>query len=138
MKGDPMNAIVDFLNATIDGFLATLEEGQPRVRPYQFMMEDMGRLCFSTNNTKEVCKQLKLNPSMEFSCSNRDGGWIRLRGNVAFSNEPMLKNKILAKSAVVRGIYKTSDHPNFEVFYLEHGSAQIMTSSGQPIQKVDF
>jgi len=133
-----MKVIVDFLDATIDGFLATLEEGQPRVRPYQFMLEDKGRLCFSTNNTKEVCKQLKLNPSMEFASSNQHGGWIRLRGNVAFSSEAALKDKILAKSAVVRGIYKTSDHPNFEVFYLEHGSAQIMASSGQPVQKVDF
>lgn len=133
-----MKVIVDFLDATIDGFLATLEEGQPRVRPYQFMLEDKGRLCFSTNNTKEVCKQLKLNPSMEFASSNQHGGWIRLRGTVAFSNEAALKDKILAKSAVVRGIYKTSDHPNFEVFYLEHGSAQIMASSGQPVQKVDF
>ena len=133
-----MKVIVDFLDATIDGFLATLEEGQPRVRPYQFMLEDKGRLCFSTNNTKEVCKQLKLNPSMEFASSNQHGGWIRLRGNVAFSSEAALKDKILAKSAVVRGIYKTSDHPNFEVFYLEHGSAQIMASSGQPVKKVDF
>jgi uncharacterized pyridoxamine 5'-phosphate oxidase family protein len=133
-----MKTIVEFLNANIDGFLATLEDGQPRVRPYQFMLEDAGRLCFSTNNTKEVCKQLKVNPSMEFACSNRAGGWIRLRGTVGFTNEAAVKNRILAKSDVVREIYKTSDHPNFEVFYLEHGSAQIMVAAGQPVQKVEF
>ena len=49
-----------------------------------------------------------------------------------------VKEKILAKSAVVRGIYKTGDHPNFEVFYMEHGSAQLVEAAGQPVQKVDF
>jgi uncharacterized pyridoxamine 5'-phosphate oxidase family protein len=133
-----MEKIVNFLNSIIDGFLATLEDGKPRVRPYQFMLEDNGTLCFSTNNTKEVCKQLKADPSMEFSCTNAKGGWIRLRGEVKFTNSVDVKEKILAKSTVVRGIYKTSDHPNFEVFYLDHGSAQLVESAGQPLEKIDF
>lgn len=130
--------IVDFLQENIDGFLATLEDGQPRVRPYQFMLEDSGRLCFSTNNTKEVCKQLKANPATEFSCSNKAGGWLRVRGLVGFTNDAAVKEKILAKSSVVKGIYKTADHPNFEVFFLERGSAQIMAVPGGTIDKYEF
>lgn len=133
-----MNAIVEFLEANIDGFLATLEAGEPRVRPYQFMLEDGGRLCFSTNNAKEVCKQLKANPAMEFSCANKVGGWLRLRGQVGFTNDLAVKERILAKSPVVKGIYKAADHPNFEVFYLEHGSAQIMAVPGAAIDTIVF
>ena len=133
-----MKGIAYFLNAAIDGFLATLKDGQPRVRPCQFMLEDEGKLCFSTNNSKEVCKQLKQNPSMEFSSMNKDGGWIRFRGQVKFTDAIAVKEKILAKSAVVRGIYKTSDHLNFEVFYVDHGSAQLVEAAGQPVRKVDF
>ena len=133
-----MKAITDFLDANIDGFLATLEDGQPRVRPYQYMLADSGRLCFSTNNVKEVCKQLRATPSMEFPALSRAGGWIRLRGNVKFADSKELKDKILAKSDVVRGIYKTADHPNFEVFYLDHGSAQILEASGQQPLKLEF
>jgi len=128
--------LTDFLYANINGFLATLEDGQPRVRPYQFMLEDAGRLCFSTNNKKEVCKQLKHNPAMEFACSDPHGAWLlRLRGNVQFTNEVDVKVKILAKSDVVRNIYKTSDHPDFEVFYLDHGSAQLLPRAGQDSQQ---
>jgi len=133
-----MREIVEFLNENINGFLATLEEGKPRVRPYQFMLEDGGKLCFSTNNTKEVCKQLKADPSMEFSSSNSRGGWIRLRGEVKFSGEPRIKQLILDKSETVRSIYKTPDNPMFEVFYLDQGMAQIMGAAGQPIQKLEF
>ncbi|MFH2115017.1 MAG: hypothetical protein ABIJ86_10985, partial [Spirochaetota bacterium] len=51
------------------------------------------------------------------------------RGIVRFTNETGIKEKILATSDIVRSIYKTSDHPNFEVFYLDHGSAQIMPAA---------
>ena len=133
-----MKQIASFLSENIDGFLATLEDGQPRVRPYQFMLETEGKLCFSTNNTKEVCIQLKANSSMEFACANAKGGWMRLRGDVKFTNAKEVKEKILARSDVVRGIYKTSDHPNFEIFYLDHGSAQFVEERGQPPQKLEF
>ncbi len=133
-----MQDIVKFLDENINGFLATLEEGRPRVRPYQFMLEFEGKLCFSTNNTKEVCKQLKLNPTTEFSCSNPQGGWIRLSGDVKFSNDPAIKAAILEKSSVVKSIYKTVDHPAFEVFYLDHGTALVSDVAGQPPRKIDF
>ncbi len=133
-----MQDIVKFLDANINGFLATLEDGRPRVRPYQFILEYEGKLCFSTNNTKEVCKQLKLNPAMEFSCSNPQGGWIRLSGDVKFSDDAAIKNAILEKSVVVKSIYKTAEHPAFEVFYLDAGSAQISDIAGQPPRKIDF
>jgi uncharacterized pyridoxamine 5'-phosphate oxidase family protein len=133
-----MHDIVMFLEMNFNGFLATLEEGRPRVRPYQFIMEDGGRLCFSTNTTKEVCKQLKANPAMEFSASNAQGGWIRLSGDVKFTDDGEVKTKILAKSEVVRTIYKTIEHPAFTVFYLDQGIAQIMATPGAAIVRTEF
>jgi uncharacterized pyridoxamine 5'-phosphate oxidase family protein len=133
-----MREITDFLSGNFNGFLATLEDSKPRVRPYQFMVEDEGKLCFSTNNTKEVCKQLKADSSMEFSASNEAGGWIRLRGEVKFSADARIKEKILEKSEVVRSLYKTADHPAFEVFYLDHGLAQIMDAPGQQPRRIEF
>ncbi|PKL09279.1 MAG: hypothetical protein CVV51_04570 [Spirochaetae bacterium HGW-Spirochaetae-7] len=111
-----MKATIDSLNGTVNSFLATLENGEPRVRPYQFILEHDGKPCFYTNSS---------------------GGWIRLRGDARFSNGTVIKEKILAKSGVVRGIYKSIDHPNFKVFFLEHGSSQLLEASGQQVQKVD-
>ena len=88
-----MQEVAKFLKENINGFLATIEAGKPKVRPYQFMIEYENKLCFSTNNTKEVCKQLKADPSMEFSCSNPKGGWLRLSGEVKFSSIQRLKKR---------------------------------------------
>jgi len=133
-----MQEIVKFLDENINGFLATLENGEPRVRAYQFILEDAGKLCFATNNTKEVCQQLFANPSMEFSAKNQQGGWIRVRGHVKFSKDAAVKEKIFARSSVIKNIYKTIDNPKFEVFYLDHGMAQIMDLPGEPIKKIEF
>jgi uncharacterized pyridoxamine 5'-phosphate oxidase family protein len=133
-----MNVIVSFLEKNNNGFLATLENGKPRVRPYRFIMEIQGKLCFATNNTKEVGIQLLENPAMEFSCSNNKGGWLRVNGDCKFVSDINIKKKVIETSEYVRSFYKTADNPAFEVFYLDHGFAQIMDNPGQPIQKIDF
>lgn len=133
-----MQEIVKFLDENCDGFLATLENGQPRVRPYQFMLEVDGKLCFSTNNTKEVCKQLKANPAMEFSCANGRKGWLRLHGEVKFTNDVKVKEKIFAKKEWIKAIYKTLDNPVFEVFYLDHGMVLMLDQPGAEQKKIEF
>ena len=57
-----MKAVVKFLQENITGVLATVADGKPKVRPFQFMLEDGGKLYFCTNNAKEVYKQLKARP----------------------------------------------------------------------------
>ena len=38
-----MKEVLKFLKENVNGFLATVEEGKPRVRPFQFMLEEDGR-----------------------------------------------------------------------------------------------
>ncbi|ABO48855.1 pyridoxamine 5'-phosphate oxidase-related, FMN-binding protein [Desulforamulus reducens MI-1] len=133
-----MQEVVRFLNENSTGFLATAEEGKPKVRPFQFMLEDDGKLYFCTANTKDVFKQLKVNPFVEFSASTPQFAWIRLSGEVKFSNDLGIKEKILERSALVKSIYQTADNPVFEAFYIEHGTAVIADFSGQPPKVVEF
>jgi uncharacterized pyridoxamine 5'-phosphate oxidase family protein len=101
-----MQEIVKFLQENINGFLATVDDGTPRVRFFQFMMEEGGKLFFCTNSTKEVFKQLKANPFIEFSSSTPNFAWIRLRGKAEFSNDLSIKAKILDTSKLVKSIYR--------------------------------
>lgn len=133
-----MKEVVKFLQDNITGFLATVEEGKPKVRPFQFMLEDNGKLFFCTNNTKEVFKQLKANPYVEFSSYTPKFAWIRLSGKVEFSNDVEIKEKILENSGLVKSIYQTADNPIFEIFYIEHGTAILADFSGQPPKTIDF
>lgn len=133
-----MKEAVKFLQENITGYLATVEDGKPKVRPFQFMLEDQDKLYFCTANTKAVYRQLKANPSFEFSSASPKFAWIRLSGEAKFSDDIKIKEKILAVSPLVKSIYKTADNPIFAAFYVEHGTAVIADFSGQPPQQIEF
>lgn len=133
-----MKDVVKFLQENNSGFLATVDDGKPRVRPFQFMLEEGGKLYFCTNNMKDVVKQLKANPYIEFSSATSNFAWIRLRGEVKFSNDLAIKTKILDASGLVKSIYQTADNPIFEIFYIERGYAVIADFSGQPPKQINF
>lgn len=126
-----MKEVIEFLKVNSTGFLATVEEGKPHVRPWGFMLEQDGKLWFCTANTKDVFRQLQKNPAVEFSAS-QNYVTARVSGEVKFSKDLKMKKTILDNDDVVKEIYKTPDNPIFEIFYLDHGKAILSDFSGQP------
>jgi uncharacterized pyridoxamine 5'-phosphate oxidase family protein len=133
-----MKEVIKFLQDNSTGYLATVENGKPKVRPFQFMLEDSGKLYFCTANMKDVYRQLKATPSFEFSSSSPNFAWIRLSGDARFSDDLKIKEKALEVSPLVKSIYQTADNPTFEIFYAEHGTAVIADFSGQPPKKIEL
>ncbi|HWQ62506.1 MAG TPA: pyridoxamine 5'-phosphate oxidase family protein [Negativicutes bacterium] len=133
-----MKEVIAFLNANPMGSLATVEEGKPRVRPWGFMLEEDGRLWFCTANTKDVFRQLQQNPAVEFTATSKEMVTVRVRGEVKFSKDMAMKNKIIEHSPLVKSIYKTADNPVFEIFHLEHGKVVVADFSGQPPKVLEF
>lgn len=133
-----MKEVIEFLKENGNGFLATVEEGKPRVRPFQFMLEEAGRFYFCTSNAKDVYQQLQAQPFVEFSSMSPKFAWVRLRGEVHFSQDVTIKARILVANPLVKSIYKTPDNPVFEIFYLEHGNAIVADFSGNPQREVAF
>ncbi|HZK55388.1 MAG TPA: pyridoxamine 5'-phosphate oxidase family protein [Desulfosporosinus sp.] len=133
-----MEEVIKFLNENKMGNLATVENGEPRVRPWGFMYEEGGKFYFCTANTKDVYEQLKATPLVEFTTTSSEMAWVRLRGAIKFSDDMKVKEKVLKTVAEVDKFYKTADNPLFEVFYIEHGSAMLDDFSGQPCKNFKF
>ena len=133
-----MKEVIALLKENPMGFLATVDNGEPRVRPWGFMFEQDGRFYFCTNNTKPVYRQLTANPRIEFATLAKTMTWVRLRGPIVFTEDLAMKEKVLAANDMVRSIYKTADNPIFKVFYVEHGTASIADFSGAPPRNFDF
>ena len=130
-----MKQILDFLIANPVQFLATVGvDGKPKVRPFQFMLEEKGKLWFCTSNKKDVYDELQKQPCIELSVTSSDNAWLRLSGKVIFENNFSIKNKIIEQNELVYSIYKNGDNPDFEVFYLVEGNATIADFSGKPPQ----
>lgn len=136
---NPVNAVTDFLIKSQVQYLATIGlDDKPKVRPFQFMLEEGGRLYFCTSNQKPVFKEMQQHPYVEFCASGEDFSWLRLNGKVVFSKDLGLKAKIQEASPLVKSIYNTPDNPAFEIFYLDDAVATIADFSGNPPRTFKF
>lgn len=128
-----MKEVVSFLKEVPVQYVATTDsQGNPKVRPFQFMLERDGKLYFCTANNKKVYQELKHNANVEICTCSPEYAWIRLAGKVVFSNDLDIKTAILEHSPLVKSIYQTPENPIFEIFYLENAEAVIADFSGQP------
>ncbi len=121
-----MDEIIKYLQQSKTQYFATIGlDGRPRVRPFQFMLENEGKLWFCTSNRKEVFKELQKQPYFEICASLEGMSWMRIQGRVVFSDNLEVKKKIFDKSPLVKGIYKVPENPEFEVFYLSEATASV-------------
>jgi len=131
-----MRLIVDFLRKSQTQYLATIgTDGRPKVRPFQFKLEDGGKLYFSTTNDKQVYKEIVQRPYVELCACGENWSWLRLSGKVVFSQDRSIKSKIIEEAVpLIKAVYKTPDNPLWALFYLDEAVATIADLSGKPPQ----
>ena len=118
-----MNKVVEFLNANPVQYLATVgRDGKAKCRPFMFA---------GTNNTKDVYKDMQVNPEIEISVSSPEYAWIRLHGKAVFENN-MAAKEMCIQNPIVKGQYGEATNPIFEVFYLDNAHGVIADFSGNP------
>ena len=128
-----MKQVIDFLTESKVQYFSTIGlDGKPKVRPFQCMFVDDGKLWYCTGNGKDVYKELMQNPYCEL-CTMKGMSWLRLSGKATFINDLDIKQRILDESPLVKNIYKTANNPVFETFYLDEASAAISEIGKAPI-----
>ncbi|GHV07324.1 NimC/NimA family protein [Spirochaetia bacterium] len=124
-----MQEIIKFLQDSKVFFLATADGDQPRVRPMGFVMEYEGKLTFSTNNKKDMYKQMKANPRVEISACSPEGKTLRLTGTVVFNTGKAAKEKALEVMPGLKRMY-SADDDIFTLFYYVNGTAVFSDMQG--------
>ena len=89
--------IGEFLKKCHVFFIATDDDGQPRVRPFGAYLVIDGELYFMTGAGKAVYEQMKKNPRVEVS-GYFEGEWIRITGDAEFLDDPNLREAFLKAS----------------------------------------
>lgn len=125
-----MKEVLEFLKECQTFYLATNEEGQPRVRPFGAVAEYEGKLYFITNNKKKVFAQLSANSKFEISGMN-NGKWIRLEGEAVNDNRQAAREKMLEEYPSLTGMYSANDGI-MEVFYIKNATATICSFTEAP------
>ena len=116
-------------------YLATVEDGKPRVRPFGTAEIFENHLYIQTGNKKDVFKQIQKNPNVEI-CAFKDGKWLRLRGILKQDDRYEARKDMLDKNPYLRGMYDENDG-NTEVLYFESAEA-IFSEFGKEPRVVKF
>ncbi|MDR1560138.1 MAG: pyridoxamine 5'-phosphate oxidase family protein [Clostridiales bacterium] len=113
--------MVKLLGAAGIGSLASVEDGKPRNRPWGCPIAKDGKLYFCTGTFKAVYKQLSVVPYIEFCSNFVEGKWVRVRGEIAFTDDIEIKTAVMGAMPGLRNVYVEPNNPDFGVFIMEHG-----------------
>lgn len=135
---DALKNISTILRDTPYCFIATVKGNEPRVRAFQYQFEQDGKLWFCTAKSKDVFTQLQANPTVEICTVKQDMSWLRVVARVAFDDNRVVKERIIAEQPLIKSIYGSADNPDFATFCIEHGTYVIADFSGNPPRSGSF
>ena len=125
-----MNEVLEFLKNCKVFFVATTEEGKPKVRPFSFVMLYEEKLYFVTGNQKPFFKQIQAKPEIEICGTSQKMEWIRFSGKVILDSRLQVKQKAFEESPFLKNSYKSVDNPVMECFYLDEAKADFCKIDG--------
>ena len=130
-----MKRVYDFLKKAGVYYLATVEDDQPRVRPFGTVNRFDGKLYIQTGRVKPVSHQLAVNPKAEI-CAFCDGVWIRIACELVDDGRIEAKKSMLDAYPNLRGMYDENDG-NTQVFYMKNATATFYAFGKAP-ETVEF
>ena len=130
-----MEKICNFLKEAGVYYLATVEDGQPRVRPFGTAHIFEGKLYIQTGKVKPVSKQIAENPKVEI-CAFKDGKWLRLAGELVEDDRIEAKKSMLDAYANLRAMYDENDG-NTQVLYFKNAVATF-SSFTAPAETIEW
>ncbi len=125
-----MQEVFEFLKKAGTYYLATVEDDQPRVRPFGTVEIFEGKLYIQTGKIKDVSKQIQANPKVEL-CAFDNGKWLRVAGTLVRDDRIEAKEHMLAAYPSLQHMYSATDD-NTEVLYFENATATFSSFTEAP------
>lgn len=125
-----MKRVEAFLKEAQTYYLATVENDQPRVRPFGTVNVFEDKLYIQTGKVKDVSKQIHLNPKVEI-CAFKDGEWLRVAATLVEDDRVEARQSMLDAYPTLQSMY-AADDGNTEVFYLKDATAVFCSFAGAP------
>ena len=125
-----MQRVEKFLKEAQTYYLATVDKDQPRVRPFGTANIFEGKLYIQTGKSKDVSKQLHVNPKFEI-CAFKDGTWLRVSGILVEDDRREARQAMLDAYPELQNMY-SADDGNTEAFYIKDATATFYSFTGAP------
>ena len=128
-----MQKTYQFIKDAEHYFIATVENDQPRVRPFGTIHIFEGKLYIQMGRKKKVAQQILANGKVEL-CAMKGDEWIRVSGILVDDNRREPKASMLDEYESLKSMYSPDDD-NTMVLYFQPGTvtATIYSFKNEPI-----
>ena len=124
------NGIFALINGNQVCYLATSEGNVPHVRGILVYRADDNGIIFHTGKFKDLYRQLRANPQVEFCFNNQDMQnliQVRVSGKVEQLEDMALKQEIVSKRDFLKPWVEEQGYDGLAVFRLKKGRATVWT-----------
>jgi len=125
-----MNELIKFANENPVAYVATVDNGEPRVRALGMWFADETGFYFQTGTMKEIAGQLEKNPHVEACYYHHEGmigQMLRISGVAEFVDDRNLKERLLNERPFLRDMGLTADSKDLVIFRIAHGKGHFWT-----------
>ena len=130
IMNEKLQKVLSFLDEAQTYYLATVEDDQPRIRPFGTALVYNDKLYIQTGKVKAVSHQLSKNPKVEI-CAFKDGKWVRISGELVNDENREVKTLMLEKMPVLRGMYNEDDG-NMQMLYFKKATVTFSSFTEAP------
>ena len=125
-----MEEVYEFLKTVGTYYLATVENGRPRVRPFGTVDLFDGALTIQTGLSKPVAQQIKAEPRVEL-CAFDGTRWLRVAADAVEDPRVEAQEHMLEAYPSLRAMYAPGDG-NTAVFRLVNAEATFSSFTAAP------
>ena len=131
-----INEVYAFLKATKTYYIATVENDQPRVRPFGTIDLFEGKLYIQSGKKKNVAKQIAINPKVEIVAYDGQGKWMRVAAELEGDARIEAQKHMLEAYPELGHMYQPGDGNNI-VYALKNVTATV-SSFGKDDRVIKF
>ena len=127
---------VEFANENRVSYLATDDNGQPRVRPMSLWFADENGFYYQATSDKAMCKQIQNNSRVEMciyapGVGGTMGKMMRVTGKAQFIEDKALRIQVLEDRPFLKSMgIESPDDPRLALFKIYTGEAFFWTMGG--------
>lgn len=129
---------IDIIRDAGFGFLTTMENDQPRVRPMMPYLTDAGELLLGLLARSRTIEQIKKNPHVEFCFVDRKMWYCRVTGSAQLTNDISKKQILYENVPMLRQYFAGPEDPNFNLAVITIKSVEAMTPHSRTPEQIQL
>lgn len=129
---------IDIIRDAGFGYLATVEGGQPRVRPMMPYLTEEGELLLAMLGRSRTINQIKANSNVEVCFVDRKMWYARVTGMAVLSDDLEKKKLVFENVPMLRQYFAGPEDANYHLAIITIKAVEAMTPHGRSPEKIDL